>query len=131
MLSPPRAIGALLIGAPAQAAVVSATPDPLPTFDGTVLATAYAGNTLYVGGEFTKATAGGKTVARSRLAAINATTGALLSWAPAVNGTVRAIAISGSAVYIGGDFGTVAGAKRDSIARIDAGTARCTRSRIR
>jgi len=118
------AVGALLIGAPAQAAVVSATPDPLPTFDGTVLATAYAGDILYVGGEFTKATAGGKTVARSHLAAINASTGALLSWAPAVNGAVRAIAISGSAVYIGGEFGTVAGSKRDSIARIDAGTAK-------
>jgi hypothetical protein len=116
------AVAALLVGAPAQAAVVSAAPDPLPTFDGTVWATAYAGNTLYVGGDFTRATAGGKTVARSRLAAIDATTGALLSWAPAVNGTVRAIAISGSAVYVGGNFSTVAGAKRDSLARVDAAT---------
>lgn len=116
------ALGALLIGAPAQAAVVSAAPDPLPTFDGTVWATAYAGDTLYVGGDFTKATAGGKTVARSHVAAINAKTGALLSWAPAVNGQVRAIAVAGNAVYVGGSFTTVAGAKRDSLARVDAAT---------
>jgi hypothetical protein len=117
-------VGALLFGAPAQAAVVSATPDPLPTFDGTVWATAYAGDTLYVGGDFTTATAGGRTVARSRVAAINATTGALLSWAPAVNGRVRSIAVSGSAVYLGGEFSAVAGAARDSLARVDAGTGR-------
>ena len=35
---------------------------------------------------------------------------------------MRAIAISGCAVYVGGEFGTVGGSKRDSLARLDAGT---------
>jgi hypothetical protein len=43
------------------------------------LATAYAGNTLYVGGDFTAATAGGRTVTRNRLPAINVKTGALMT----------------------------------------------------
>ena len=83
-------------GSPALAAVVSATPDPLPTFNGTVLATAYAGDTLYVGGDFTSVTAGGQTVARSRLAAINAPhRRAARSGRPPRTATVRAIAVSG------------------------------------
>ena len=111
------AVGA---GSPAHAAVVSATPDPLPTFNGTVLATAYSGNTLYVGGDFTSVTSRGRTVARSRLAAVDARTGALLDWAPAADGTIRSIAVSGRAVFVGGAFTTVAGVRRDGLARLDA-----------
>jgi hypothetical protein len=118
-------LGALLLAAgPAQAAVVSATPDPTPSFNGNVWATAYGGNTLYVGGDFTKVTSGGRTVTRNHLAAVNASTGALLDWAPSVDGQVHAITTSGSAVYIGGAFTTVAGQSRDAIARLDAGTGR-------
>jgi hypothetical protein len=108
-------------GSPALAAVAKVAPDPLPTFNGTVLATAYAGETLYVGGDFTSVTAGGRTVARSRLAAVNARTGALLGWAPAADSTVRAIAVSGRAVFVGGAFTAISGTRRDGLARLDAG----------
>ncbi len=115
--------GTLVAGGatPTQAAF-SATPDTLPAFNGTVRAVAYSGTKLYVGGDFTSVMVKGKLQARNRLAAIDARTGALLNWTPAADGRVKAIAVSGSSVYVAGDFTAVSGQRRDSLARLDATT---------
>jgi hypothetical protein len=114
-------VAGALVAAPTPAhAVVSAAPDNTPSFNGRVWATAYAGGKIYVGGDFTAAIVNGKQVARSRLAAMDANTGALLSWAPKADARVKAIAASGSSIYVAGDFGYVSGSKRDSLARLDA-----------
>jgi putative cell wall-binding protein len=98
-----------------------------PTFNvNMVEALLLDGTTLYVGGGFS--TINGQT--RGKIAAVNATTGALLSWAPqpvAGNGTVLAIAKQGSKVYIGGTFSSIdppnAGVTtRSRIAAVDATT---------
>jgi hypothetical protein len=101
---------------------VSDVAQKMPTFNGGVYASAYLGNTIYVGGSFTSVSWSGKKYARGGLAAMNAQTGALLSWAPDVNDKVLALAADAAdgVVYAAGDFTTVNGTSRDSLAGIDA-----------
>ncbi|GAA3887047.1 hypothetical protein GCM10022381_31370 [Leifsonia kafniensis] len=76
--------------------------------------------TLYLAGEFQSV--GGQP--RLRFAALNATTGALLPWAPASDKAGRAVAVSPdmTKVAIGGDFDTINGQGSHSIAVVDATT---------
>jgi hypothetical protein len=108
----------LSTAAPAQAQ----SSDVMPSFNGTVLTVAYKGTVAYVGGDFTAAMVNGKPVPRARLAAIDARTGALLPWAPAADGRVKSLLVNGSSIYLAGDFTTIGGQKRDSLARVDTGT---------
>lgn len=81
---------------------------------------AKVGNTLLIGGDFTSVN--GQT--RTRLAALDASTGALLDWAPVANGTVWSIAVSGNTAYLGGNFTSLAGQTRNlaGAVRLDART---------
>ncbi len=78
-----------------------------PVLNGPVLALRLSpdGKTVYAGGSFT--TVDGQT--RYRLAAFDAASGSLKTgFTPVAGATVRALAVSNSTVYFGGDFGAAA-----------------------
>jgi hypothetical protein len=99
-----------------------------PNANNVVRALAVSGSTVYAGGQFNGASSiGGAT--RNRIAALDASTGTATSFDPNANGTVRALAVSGSTVYAGGDFNgasSIGGAARNRIAALDATTGAAT-----
>jgi hypothetical protein len=115
------AVAAVALPRPA-AALVSADPDATWQTNGRVNAVAYLGNTVYLGGSFTavRDPSNGNATTRNRLAAFDATTGALLAWNPNANNTVRALVVSpaGTRVYAGGAFTAVGGATRYRVAAL-------------
>lgn len=82
------------------------------------LAVSGDGGTLYVGGDFSSVDG----QPRAELAAVSATTGALLPWNPGANRPVEALAVGGGRVYVGGRFHSIAGATRDDLAALDPAT---------
>jgi trimeric autotransporter adhesin len=85
-------------------------------FTPTVNAVAVAGSTVYLAGNFLSI--GGQR--RGSLAAVQATSGAPISWNPVTTGggTPTTIATLGSTVYVGGNFNAV-GVLTPSVSRID------------
>ena len=73
---------------------------PTLNAQGMAIAASADGATIYIGGDFDQVTG----QSRSRIAAINATTGAVLPFNPRANSRVSAIARHGSTVYFGGAF---------------------------
>ncbi|WP_091028339.1 RICIN domain-containing protein [Microbacterium oxydans] len=108
------------------------TSDPIPTVqidNGYVWAQTTIGSTVYAVGKFDnarepKAAPGTALTARSNVLAYDIDTGALLPFAPNVNGVIKAVAASpdGSRIYIGGSFNSVNGKDRWNIAALDAKT---------
>lgn len=88
-----------------------------PSASSTVRTLAVAGNTVYVGGDFNGTNSiGGAN--RNRLAALNRLldTNNALPWNPDANNNVRAILVTDTAVYAGGDFTTIGGLPRRGLA---------------
>jgi len=69
---------------------------------------------FYIGGDFTRV--GG--VARNHIARILSNGTLDPTWNPNANGSVRALAVSGTTVYVGGAFTSIGGQIRSRIARI-------------
>jgi hypothetical protein len=129
--------GLILAGLPAVPASAASTLSPVPgtsyQANGRVRTVVTIGSTVYLGGNFTSlrpagAPAGTGEVARSRLAAVNRDTGALLPWNPGADRDVYVLAVSPDArtVYVGGYFTRVGGAARKRLAAVDAATGAVT-----
>ena len=120
-------VAAVADSQPANAAApVTVSADSLPTaqINGVVWAQLIVGDTVYVGGEFTRSrpagsAAGVNEVVRNNLLAYNLTTGVLVeSFNPNVNGVVRALTVStdGTRLFAGGAFTSVGGVSRYRVA---------------
>ncbi len=95
---------------------------------GNIYTVAVSGSTVYVGGRFTAVNG---STPRTDLAAFDASTGTVASWAPTVSSAgqarVNALAVSGSTVYAGGEFDTANGSTpRNDLAAFDASTGTVT-----
>jgi PKD repeat protein len=138
LLLPLAVIAGLLVGvAPAAQAVQTfqdrlVSDDPVNytphVLDGDVLAIAVVGNTVVLGGEFTRAQnagSGGTIYNRVNIVAYNRTTGAIsTTFVPNLDGKVRTLAPGpdGSSVYVGGQFNNVDGQIASKITLLDINT---------
>ncbi|MET1015346.1 MAG: LamG-like jellyroll fold domain-containing protein [Leifsonia flava] len=108
------------------------TADVLPTVQidsGVVWAQEVVGNIVYAGGSFSNARPAGAApgtslMPRSNILAFDIRTGVATSFAPKINGTVKALESSpdGSVLYVGGKFTTVGSATRFNVAAFSTAT---------
>ena len=110
-------------------ATVAADALPTPQINGVVWTQVIVGNTVYVGGQFTKARPAGSApgvneVSRNNMLAYTLSTGELTSFNPNLNSTVRALvaAKDGSRVYVGGNFTKAGSVTRNRIAAYSTAT---------
>jgi PKD repeat protein len=105
--------------------------DPLPTaqINGVVWSQVMVNDTVYAGGQFTRArpagaAAGTQEVVRNNFIAYNVTTGVMTTFAPSFNGTVEHLTTSpgGGTLYAVGRFTTVNGQTRNRVAAFDTQT---------
>jgi hypothetical protein len=113
----------LAIGSPAFA-VVATAPTPTWQTNGRVNVIVVHKNRVYIGGQFTAvrppgAPAGSQEVTRNHVAAFNVAKGTLVAWNPNANGTVRAIQVVGSHVYLGGSFTRIRNSGRQRLAQVN------------
>jgi len=117
---------AVLVGGSLALAEVSDLPDEGTVgTNGRIFDILVSNENIYLAGSFTQLTdSDGTTVARNRLAAIDADTGAITPWNPNANNTVRTLALSadGSRLFAGGNFSSVGGLSRNHVAAIDPTT---------
>ena len=90
----------------------------MPEPDAEVTSLALEGDVLFVGGLFGKM----GTEPRQRLAAVNARSGRLLPWQPAVHGDVRTLVVERGRAFLSGFFDSVNTAPRNHLAAVDAYT---------
>jgi hypothetical protein len=114
------AVTGLLVALAAPAGALPALrPQATAGANGRVDALVQVGDVVYLGGEFTAV--GGEP--RSRLAAIDVSTGSVTSWNPGADGNVYALlAGPDGSVYAGGAFKTVGGATHKGIVKFDGAT---------
>ena len=90
-----------------------------PGFNATINSVAVHGDAVYVGGAFSKL----GSLDRKSLAAVSASNGAALSWAPVTDGQVQGVAVTpdGSRVVVDGNFATINGFDAKGIGAVTAG----------
>src|SRR5262249_45983869 len=100
--------------------VLAWNPNAVLNLPASVKALALSGSTVYAGGNFEQING----VTRDGLAAIDAATGALLSWNPSTStGTdVDALLIAGNTLFVGGSFSALGGFTRTNLASFDLTT---------
>ena len=120
------ALALVLVPAAPASAEFSSTPDNTWGANGRVYDVLRVGSRVYIAGSFTQVRSpGGSYTARSRLAAFDATTNALITtWVPSADNEVYALAASsdGTRIYAGGAFTTVNGVAKSRAASLDATT---------
>lgn len=93
-----------------------------PSFDGSLFAVAADSSSVYVGGDFNNV--GG--TYQPRLAALEASDGAMRAWNPEVSNDVESLLLDGSTLYAGGIFGNAGGAPRPGVAGLSTTTGGAT-----